>query len=152
MLFRGNALTRRGPLKLKHQDYENDHRPIESECTCYTCKTHTRAYLSRLIRQRETSGCHLISIHNIAYQMRLMEDIRTSILHDQFPQFVQEFMFSYYQERERHTASGLNGIDQLEGEDGGNDHDPGKALTPDGYPQWIVNALESVNITLVPEI
>ena len=152
----GNALTRNGPLKLKHLDYEQDQGPIEAACTCYTCKTHTRAYLSRLIRQRETAGCHLISIHNIAYQMRLMKDIRESIVNDKFPEFVQIFMKQYYHQRQGHSSlagsSATNPpIDQLEGEDGASDDDPGKALTTDGYPQWIVNALESVNITLLPK-
>lgn len=134
----GNALTRRGALKLKHQDYENDHSPIEKECSCFTCKNHSRAYLSRLMRQKETVGCHLISIHNIAYQMRLMKDIRESILQDKFPEFIVEFMQKYYHEREGKAL-----VDEDEGRD-----DPGKALK-NGYPVWIINALESLGIKLI---
>ena len=62
------------------------------------------AYATHLIRQRETAGCHLISIHNIAYQMRLMKDIRESILNDAFPEFVQHFM-----KHERQSHSSLSG-------------------------------------------
>ncbi|KAJ2999436.1 Queuine tRNA-ribosyltransferase catalytic subunit 1 [Globomyces sp. JEL0801] len=134
----GNALTRRGGLKLRHQDYESDHTPIEADCSCYTCKTHTKSYVSRLIRQRETVGCHLISIHNLAFQMRLMEDIRQSIKQDKFPEFVQSFMRTYYHERKGQML-----VDEE------NKDDPGKAIGPDGYPIWITNALRSVGINLI---
>lgn len=139
----GVALTRKGPLKLKHQEFEDDHIPIEVECGCFTCKTHTRSYLSRLIRQRETVGCHLISIHNIAYQMRLMRDIRVAIANDTFPEWTQEFMWKYYHERKRpYTLAD----DDVDGE--GGKEDPGKTLNEQGYPQWIVNALHSVGVSL----
>ncbi|KAJ3322182.1 Queuine tRNA-ribosyltransferase catalytic subunit 1 [Boothiomyces sp. JEL0866] len=134
----GSALTRRGAMKLKNQIYEMDHLPIEQDCSCYTCKTHTRSYLSRLLRQKETVGCHLISIHNIAYQMKLMRDIRSAIERDEFPEFVQQFMKKYYHDR-------IGGV--IEDEE--NQNDPGKAIGADGYPVWITNALASVGISLL---
>lgn len=126
-------------MKLKHQDFENDFNPIEKDCPCFTCKTHTRAYLSRLIRQKETVGCHLISIHNIAYQMRLMRDIRDAIERDDYPNWIKDFMKKYYTERERNHSTALD--------DDGDSQDPGKVLK-NGYPVWILNALASVNIFL----
>ena len=133
-------MTRRGALKLKHQDYESDHTPIEDDCSCFTCKTHTRSYLSRLIRQRETVGCHLISIHNIAYQMRLMRDIRDAIQRDDFSAWIQQFMKMYYHHRVKKALAD----DENQG-----DGDAGKQLNAQGYPIWIANALNSVNISLL---
>ena len=118
-------------------DYENDENPIEEECDCFTCKNHSRAFVARLIRNKETAGCHLVSIHNIAYQMRLMASIRQSILDDKFPEFVQDFMFKYYKERKNCIL-----VDEE------SSNDPGKAMALNGYPVWINNALESVGITL----
>lgn len=114
----GNALTFSGSLSLKQKHYTNDYRPIDEECDCQTCKKFSRAYLHTIVT-KDTVGCHLISIHNLRFQMRLMEKIRESILRDQFPTFVKTFMKSYYAK------------DQA-------------------YPQWIINALRSVNIELVP--
>jgi hypothetical protein len=127
---------------LKHIDFENDHTPLEADCTCHTCKTYTRSYLSRLMRQKETVGCHLISIHNIGYQMRLMRDIRNAIAKDEFPSWIQQFMKEYY-----HYRSGKK---DLIHEDDANNSDPGKVLNEHGYPIWIVNALNSLKITLLP--
>ncbi|KAJ3307449.1 Queuine tRNA-ribosyltransferase catalytic subunit 1 [Kappamyces sp. JEL0829] len=138
----GNALTRRGALKLKHSDYEHDHEPIEAECPCHTCKTYSRSHLSRLVRQKETVGCHLISVHNIAYQMRLMRDIRNAIAENSFPSWVQGFMKEFYHHRGDKRA--------VDDDDDENKNDPGKALNEHGYPVWVVNALGSQSISLLP--
>ena len=142
-------MTRRGPIKLKLKKFEADFNPIEKDCPCLTCKTYTRAYLSRLIRQKETVGCHLISIHNIAYQMKLMRDIRKAIEMDEFPEWIKSFMKSYFLDREHESSLDQNqidgdGLEEVEG----SDKDPGKALKM-GYPIWVLNALESVNIKLI---
>ena len=142
----GNALTRRGALKLRHQEFERDESPIDQECECHTCKTYSRSYLSRLVRQKETVACHLVSIHNIAYQLRLMRDIRRGIEADAFPAFVQHFMKEFY-----HHRVAKDGTLVDDDEEAGPIDDPGKQLGEDGYPIWIVNALESVGIKLLPK-
>lgn len=111
----GNALVKSGNLSLKQKKYEDDFSPIDPDCPCLTCKKYTRAYIHTLIARDET-GCHLITIHNIAYQLNLMRRARESIVKNEFPEFVQKFMFDMF------------------GED--------KA----SYPKWMVEAFESVNI------
>lgn len=73
--------------------------PIDSDCNCSTCKTYTRAYLHHIVTH-EAVSCTLLSIHNIAFQLRLMSDIRESIKADKFPQFVQNFMKEHFNENE----------------------------------------------------
>ncbi|XJO76257.1 hypothetical protein BDV3_006807 [Batrachochytrium dendrobatidis] len=136
----GNALTRSGALRLRNQQYQRDHRPIEEDCVCFTCKNHTRSYLYRLIHARETIGCHLLSIHNIAYQMRLMRDIRASITRDDFPAFICEYMRIYYK--------GSKSVSIEEERKAEKDKDPGKRIGADGYPVWITNSLASLKIRL----
>ncbi|KAJ1922184.1 Queuine tRNA-ribosyltransferase catalytic subunit 1 [Mycoemilia scoparia] len=87
----GNALTMSGSLSLKSGKYAKDFTPISKDCDCPTCKTYTRAYLTTVVA-KENVGCHLISVHNIAFQMQLMRSIRRAILHDDFPNFVRRFM------------------------------------------------------------
>jgi tRNA-guanine family transglycosylase len=91
----GNALTAYGPLVLRQQQFEKDFRPIEEDCDCLTCKGYTRAYLHSIVT-KETVACHLVSIHNIRYQMRLMQQIRTSIIEGRFPEFVRNFMLKRF--------------------------------------------------------
>jgi len=60
---------------IKTKKYENDFLPLEEGCDCYTCRGgYQRAYLRHLIRQGETLGGSLLSIHNIRYLMRIVEN------------------------------------------------------------------------------
>lgn len=70
MIFQrfGCALVNTGQLNLKQKRYETDLNPIDKDCTCPTCKTYTRAYLHCIVTV-ETVACHLISVHNIAFQV-----------------------------------------------------------------------------------
>ncbi|KAJ1972152.1 Queuine tRNA-ribosyltransferase catalytic subunit 1, partial [Dimargaris cristalligena] len=114
-----HALTRDGGLTIKINKYCRDYQPLENDCTCYTCQNYSWAYLATLVT-KETVACHLLSIHNIAYQMQLMRDIRQNIMEDKFPDFARNFMMRYF-------------------------IDAGRA-----YPEWAVNALRSVHIELIP--
>ena len=133
----GTALTRRGPLRVKNQEYEFDTDPLEQDCPCPTCRKYTRSYLSRLVRQKETIGCHLLSIHNIAYQMRLMGDIRAAIEADKLPEFVTRFMYLYFKQRQDKTPEDT-------------EKDWSKAIGENGYPIWITNCLDHLGIPLLP--
>ncbi|KAK6632336.1 hypothetical protein RUM44_007377 [Polyplax serrata] len=94
----GNALTFRGHINLKKSQYENDFKPIEEDCDCITCQRYTRAYLNS-IAAYETVGCHLISIHNVAFQMRFMNMVRESIKNNRFPEFIKNFMTINYPDK-----------------------------------------------------
>lgn len=94
----GCALVPKGQLILKQAQYRKDMGPIDKSCSCTTCKTYTRAYLHQ-IATIETVSCHLLTIHNIAFQMRLMENIRSSIKNGKFTEFVQEYMLNVYPDR-----------------------------------------------------
>ena len=56
-----------------------DYAPIDSRCRCLACTRYTRAALHSMVN-KESTVCHLISIHNIAFQLDLMRDIRQAIV------------------------------------------------------------------------
>ncbi|XP_072775978.1 queuine tRNA-ribosyltransferase catalytic subunit 1 [Taeniopygia guttata] len=91
----GSALVPWGSLQLKNQKFAKDFRPIDADCGCPTCQRHSRAYLHALLRCN-TAALHLLTLHNVAYQMKLMGSIRDSILRQRFPEFVREFMAAMY--------------------------------------------------------
>lgn len=94
----GTALVPTGQLSLKSKTYETDFTPIDENCSCATCKTYTRAYIHSMIG-KESVACHLITVHNISYQMNLMSTLRDSISNNRFPAFVQEFMLALYPDK-----------------------------------------------------
>ena len=44
----GFLYTSTGVLRLRNQRYQQDERPIEDDCPCYTCQNYSRAYLHHL--------------------------------------------------------------------------------------------------------
>lgn len=92
-------MVRTGQLNLRQVQYHKDMRPIDESCECNTCKTYTRAYLHHIVTV-ETVACHLLSVHNIAFQMKLMENIRQSIKEQRFPKFIQQYMLDLYPNKE----------------------------------------------------
>ena len=94
----GNAYTRCGKINLRNNKYKTDFTPIEEDCDCYACKNHTKAYIRHLITSDETLGARLLSIHNIRFLTKLIEDIRSNIETDTLVEFRDEFKLKYYGE------------------------------------------------------
>ncbi|XP_012921311.1 queuine tRNA-ribosyltransferase catalytic subunit 1 isoform X2 [Heterocephalus glaber] len=92
----GSALVPTGQLQLKKKQYEKDFGPIDPECSCPTCKRHSRAFLHTLLHSDNTAALHHLTVHNIAYQLQLMSAIRASIVEKRFPDFVCSFMNTMY--------------------------------------------------------
>ena len=64
--------------------------PLDPECDCEACTNYSRAYLRHLYRTDEGFGKRLLSIHNLRYLLKLMEDIRQAIKEDRFLEFKKE--------------------------------------------------------------
>lgn len=88
----GTALTRWGKLVVRNAEYAADFSPIDPECSCYTCRNFTRAYLRHLFKAGEILGHRLLTIHNLHFTLNLMEKIRQAILEDRFLEFKSEFL------------------------------------------------------------
>jgi queuine tRNA-ribosyltransferase len=87
----GFLFTRHGTLKIRNSQYQNDTRPIDEQCGCYTCQHYSRAYLRHLDKCGEILGARLNTIHNLYYYQELMRGIREAIAQGQFEAFVSEF-------------------------------------------------------------
>ena len=94
------AFTHSGRINLMNAGYAHDATPIDAECDCYTCQTFTRAYLRHLIVAKEMLASSLISIHNIRFLIKLMEDSRAAILNKSFDDFAGSFLAQYLHSKE----------------------------------------------------
>lgn len=88
----GLALTRNGRLMLRNKIFQHDFNPIDDTCDCYTCKNFTRAYIRHLIKADEILSAQLISIHNLRFSLKLMEDARKAIAEDCYGEFSRELL------------------------------------------------------------
>jgi queuine tRNA-ribosyltransferase len=82
-----SAFTAAGPVKLRNACHKRDPAPLESGCTCYTCRTFSRAYLHHLFLADEMLGPTLLSLHNVAFYSRLLAEARRAIAEGRYAAF-----------------------------------------------------------------
>ncbi len=73
--------------------------PIDDKCPCYTCRTHSRAYLRHLFNADEYLAGRLASLHNLTFFIQLLDSMRQAIEQDRFTEFRREFMANYNEEK-----------------------------------------------------
>ena len=91
----GTALTSKGKLVIRNANYERDFGKLDEECDCYTCKNYSRAYIRHLVKTNEILGIRLLSLHNLRFLTRLMENVRDAIEQDNLLGFREEFYKKY---------------------------------------------------------
>lgn len=87
----GTIFTSYGRISIKNQKYKTDSSPIDENCSCYTCKNFSRAYLNHLFRANEILYARLSSIHNLHFYLELTRNAREAILKNTFDEFRKEF-------------------------------------------------------------
>ncbi len=88
----GTAYTSGGKVNLKNARYGDDLRPLDPECDCEVCRTHTRAYLRHLYKAGEILAARSLSYHNLHLYLRLMESIREAIRAGRFREWAEQFL------------------------------------------------------------
>jgi queuine tRNA-ribosyltransferase len=76
----GIAFTSLGRRDLRRAAYQGMDTPLDPACHCYTCKTHSIAYLRHLRTTFDSQATQLIGLHNISFYMQLMRTMREQIL------------------------------------------------------------------------
>lgn len=97
------VLTRTGRMNLRNAGFARDPRPIDAECTCYTCQSFSRAYLRHLIVAQEMLSASLLTIHNVHMLIMLMHDLREAIRTQSLHSFVEAFRSNYQKHRPKGT-------------------------------------------------
>ncbi len=78
------AAGRRWRLNVTNAALRNDQAPLDAWCGCYTCRRYSRAYIHHLFRAQELLGIRLVSLHNVAFLLKLMREVRQSIVEGRF--------------------------------------------------------------------
>jgi queuine tRNA-ribosyltransferase len=74
-------------LDLVKGRWRDSGEPILDGCTCPTCSSgFTRAYLHYLLRAGEITALRLVTLHNLTFLARLMEDLRDGIHQGRLPE------------------------------------------------------------------
>ena len=90
------AFTKYGRINISNKIYASDSKPIVDNCSCYTCKHFSRAYLRHLIKSNEILASVLLSLHNLHILIDLTSTLRTEILEGTITKFTKSFLSAAY--------------------------------------------------------
>jgi queuine tRNA-ribosyltransferase len=88
----GTALTSTGKVHIKNAKYTDSDEPLDAACSCWVCRTHTRGYLRHLTQVGEPTAARLVSIHNVAWTISLMGQMREAIAEHRFSAFRKQIL------------------------------------------------------------
>jgi len=70
----GLLYTSEGEVRIRREEFKFDQNPLDKNCDCLTCKNYTRAYLRYLFTINHPSVMRLLSIHNLRYYMKVVNE------------------------------------------------------------------------------
>jgi queuine tRNA-ribosyltransferase len=80
----GTILTDAGRLNLRNAEHARSPGPLDPNCSCPVCQRWSRAYLRHLLRVGEPTSARLLTIHNLHWCLRLMQEARVAIREGRF--------------------------------------------------------------------
>ena len=90
----GTAFSSTGRMNMRNAKYVRDFGPLDEQCTCPTCRNHTRAYIRHLVKMDEMLGGILLTVHNLHFLLDLMRRAREAIAEGRYAAFERAWMES----------------------------------------------------------
>ena len=97
----GTLYTSHGKINIKRREYAEDDSPLDPACSCYTCRTFSKAYLRHLYTAAELLSFRLNSLHNLTYFLDLVRGAREAIAAGTFASYKKEIEALYPEELEQ---------------------------------------------------
>ena len=97
----GTLYTSHGKVNIKRREYAEDDSPLDPACSCYTCRTFSKAYLRHLYTAGELLSFRLNSLHNLTYFLDLVRGAREAIAAGTFASYKKEIEALYPEELEQ---------------------------------------------------
>jgi queuine tRNA-ribosyltransferase len=76
---------------MRNAAYKDDFTPLDKNCSCYTCKNFSKAYLRHLFNAKEILALELATIHNLSFYLNLVRESRQKIIDGTFREWKNEF-------------------------------------------------------------
>lgn len=83
----GTLFTSRGKVNIKRAEFKENDEPLDPECSCYTCRTFSKAYLRHLYMAKELLSYRLNTIHNVHYFLELARGARQAVVEGRFEEY-----------------------------------------------------------------
>lgn len=87
----GALFSRDGRVNIYAAPHRDRDEPVEPGCDCYTCLNFSAAYVHHLFKSKELLAYRLATLHNLRFILRMMEEMRDSIIAGKFQKYRDEF-------------------------------------------------------------
>ncbi|SHN56084.1 tRNA guanosine(34) transglycosylase Tgt [Desulfovibrio litoralis] len=91
----GTLYTSLGKVNIKRKEFAEDKNSLDPNCSCYTCRTFSRAYLRHLFVSQELLAFRLNSLHNLTYFLNIVQKARQAINEKRYNAFLNEMIALY---------------------------------------------------------
>lgn len=88
----GCIYTNLGKINIKNSKFKKDFSSVVEGCTCFTCQNFTKSYLHHLFKAKERLSSTLATIHNLHFIIRLVDEIRESIISNNFFEYKKNWL------------------------------------------------------------
>ncbi len=88
----GTLFTRSGRIRIGDKKFRKDAYPVDTRCSCYTCRNYSRAVLRHLFYAGEPLFATLASLHNIHLYEDLMSEIRDAVEKGAFAELKEKWL------------------------------------------------------------
>ncbi|MBQ9536487.1 MAG: tRNA guanosine(34) transglycosylase Tgt [Desulfovibrionaceae bacterium] len=92
----GTLYTSLGKINIKRREYAEAEECLDPACSCYTCRTFSRAYLRHLFVSHELLALRLNSLHNLTYYLTVVREARRAILEGTFQSYYARMAQLYF--------------------------------------------------------
>ncbi len=82
----GTLFTSQGKINIKRAEFREDDSPLDPNCSCYTCRNFSKAYLRHLYTAGEILSYRLNTLHNLAFFLDTVAKARKAIKEQNFSQ------------------------------------------------------------------
>ena len=93
----GALFTNDGRIDITASRFKEIDRPVSDDCSCYTCRHFSAAYLNHLFKCRDLLAYRLATIHNLFFINQLVTGLRQAIMGGSYSQFRDTFIKRYHQ-------------------------------------------------------
>jgi queuine tRNA-ribosyltransferase len=93
----GTAYTSRGKINIRNEKFRLDFNPLDKETDCFASQNFSRSYIRHLFMAKESLGGVLLTLHNLRFFVKLMEEARVQINSGTYSDWANDWIKRYNQ-------------------------------------------------------
>lgn len=93
----GTAYTSKGVINIRNEKFKFDLAPLDIETDCFASQDFSRSYIRHLFMSKESLGGVLLTLHNLRFFVKLMEEARIQITNGSYAKWAEDWIEKYNQ-------------------------------------------------------